>query len=288
MATNAPAALEWFANAWEHAIDTAEKRNDAATISGIVGDLAHRKSGGYHISRQDQPSTNYSVADCPPDSRGAADHASAVDMSMLPRDMVLVYGRLYASWADRNDPRLDHCRGINGTRDGKTAMRVDCQFHRTESATSDHLWHVHLEVLRQYNNDMTTMNDILSVIVGAPYGRATAAPVDARTQEDRMYHEPIPVGPGAGVQLAFPFDTNDNPAMSIATDTGPGGRAKATWRVAKHKGPGWTVVSVTTGTQDARRTDVPLEHGTDRVSIVRVAMDKDDPCDTRASVLCWW
>jgi len=70
MATVATPAMTQFAADWEHAIDSAAKRNDAATRSGIVGDAAHRARGGYHISREDQPSSNYSVSEYAIDRQG--------------------------------------------------------------------------------------------------------------------------------------------------------------------------------------------------------------------------
>lgn len=167
MATLEPPRLRGFAAAWEAAIDSAARRDDAATFAGIVGDLAHRREGGYHISREDQPDpNNYSVADCPEDREGRSDLASAVDITMDPGDMTLVTGRLYRSWRDAYDPRLNVCRGINGTLDGQNAIRFDCQFATLESATDDHLWHVHMEFLRKYADDSTAHGGVLSVIVG--------------------------------------------------------------------------------------------------------------------------
>src|SRR5687767_6586160 len=98
-----------FARRWEQAIDSAERRDDAATFSGIVGDLAHRREGGYHISREDQPADNYSCV-LPEDREGSSNWAAGVDMSMIPKDMALVTGRLLASAKDQGDPRLNCCR----------------------------------------------------------------------------------------------------------------------------------------------------------------------------------
>lgn len=165
MTTLEPAALRRLVDRWEAGIDSAEKRNDAATFSGIVGDAAHRRDGGYHISREDQPASNYSVADYPQDRQGPSNLAAAVDMNMIEKDMRLVFGRLYRSFKDRNDPRLNHVRGINGTLDGQSAIRIDCQAGTEEPSSSDHTWHIHLEVLRQYVEDDQTMTDILSIIL---------------------------------------------------------------------------------------------------------------------------
>jgi len=146
--------------------------------------------------------------------------------------------------------------------------------------SSNDTGHIHISARTDYANRHTTYD---------PIANAQTPRLAAGTQEDRVIHEPIPLGRGASVELAFPFGASDNPGMSIATDTGPSGRTKAQWRVAKHKGGGaWAVVLVTTDTTDARRLDVALEHGTDRVTVTRNPIDATDACDTLASVLGWW
>ncbi|MEV6526896.1 peptidoglycan-binding domain-containing protein [Longispora sp. NPDC051575] len=168
MATIPTPNMQKFAADFERAIDTAEGRNDAATFSGIVGDVAHRREGGYHISREDQPNPgNYSVQ-LGPDREGASNWASAVDMSMMQRDMWLVTARLLASAKDPNDPRLDSVREFYGTLDGRTVTGWDCYNGRPSSSDSSHLWHVHISFLRKYANDAAAMAAVLSVIVGQP------------------------------------------------------------------------------------------------------------------------
>jgi hypothetical protein len=168
MVTLAPEALAWLAREWEHGIDTARARNDAATFSGIVGDAQHRAEGGYHISREDQPATNYSISDFSDDREGSSNLAAAVDMTMDREAMVMVTGRLAAAWSVR-DPRLANVRAFNGTLDGVNACRWDAANdpNVTTWADSTHLWHVHLEVFRKYADDVETARNILSVILGA-------------------------------------------------------------------------------------------------------------------------
>lgn len=109
------------------------------------------------------------------------------------------------------------------------------------------------------------------------------------SEEERMYPQHIPTGAGERVVLLFPYADGDHPGFSIGTDTGASGRTKAAWRVAAHKvGAGWSVSAVITDSQDDRRKDVPLQAGTDRVSITRVPVDSTDPCDVPASALAWW
>lgn len=180
MATIAYAPTRWLAQEWERTIDGAAKRNDAATQSGIVGDAAHRRDGGYHISREDQPGDNYSVAQYAADRYGPSDAAAAVDMTMKRDGMVTVTKRLLAA-AKARDPRLvPYVRAFNGTTNGTTAIRVEVQTFGLFSATVDHVWHVHLEIHRKYVNNMAAMRAILSVIAGEALGawkaRTTPAP----------------------------------------------------------------------------------------------------------------
>jgi hypothetical protein len=110
-----------------------------------------------------------------------------------------------------------------------------------------------------------------------------------RTEEDRMYALTVPTGPAAQFVLALPYGNADNPAFSIATDTGPGGRTSARWRVAVHvAGGAWSVFTVDTDSTDAARHDVVLPKRTDRASIQRVPVDATDPCTVPATVLAWW
>ena len=169
MATLASKEMVWFSLEWEKGIDSAFRREDAATQAGIVGDLAHRLSGGYHISREDQPGSNYSIAQFGDDRLGRADLASAVDMTMDPTAMVTVTRRLVDAW-HREDPRLSNVRGFNGTLDGRSGIRKDASNpdpRATDYSDSTHTWHVHLEFFRRYADDLKTMQDVLSVILGS-------------------------------------------------------------------------------------------------------------------------
>jgi hypothetical protein len=158
VATLAPAALRWLAQQWDAAIPSAQN-------SGIVGDLAHAREGGYHISREDQPSSNYSCV-LPEDRRGPSNLAAAIDETMNERDMALVSRRLLNSAKDQNDPRLNWCRAFNGWLGSGEAFRYDTYHQHQLWATPDHKWHVHLEVLREHVNNMQAMRDILSVVRG--------------------------------------------------------------------------------------------------------------------------
>lgn len=161
MATIAYAPTRWLAQEWERAIPSAK-------VSGIVGDLAHKLRGGYHISREDQPSWNFSVAQFLADRRGPSDGSSAIDMNMSTAQMIIVTTRLHAA-VKRRDPRIvKYVRAFNGTLNGKTAIRVEVKSGTVHWATPDHLWHVHLELYREFLNNMTAARAVLSVIKGEP------------------------------------------------------------------------------------------------------------------------
>lgn len=165
MTTKAYPATKWLAAKWDAAIPSAR-------LSGIVGDAAHARDGGYHISRQDQPSWNYSVADYSLDRLGPSDAAAAVDMTMNTSDMIRVSRRLAAAAANKSDPRLlGKVRAFNGTFNGRSAIRIEVRQYNGRgagvySATADHLWHVHLEIHRRYVNSQSVMDGIYSVIRG--------------------------------------------------------------------------------------------------------------------------
>lgn len=138
----------------------------SAVLSGIVGDTAHKARGGYHISREDQPSTNYSVirADDKP-GNGPSDRAAAIDMTLSTADIIKCHTQLRAFWK-ANDPRLKYINAWNGWDGQGDAGRYDVVKHTIETASSDHKWHIHLEVRRKYVNDTTAQKAILSLLRG--------------------------------------------------------------------------------------------------------------------------
>jgi hypothetical protein len=159
MATLSTTSLNWLANQWED-------QYKSAVLSGIVGDLAHKARGGYHISRQDQGSGNYSVTR-PDDKLGPSDRAAAIDMTMSTADMKKCHVRLRDIWKNRaNDPRMKYINAWNGWDGVGGAGRYDVVKGTVGTATPDHKWHIHLEIRRRYVNDMTAMKAILSMLKG--------------------------------------------------------------------------------------------------------------------------
>ncbi len=178
MTTLSTTSLNWLAAEWE-------KLYKSAVLSGIVGDLAHKARGGYHISREDQPKTNYSVirADDKP-GNGPNDRAAAIDMTMSTADIKTCHIRLRESWKNRaNDPRWKYINAWNGWDGVGSAGRYDVITGNVSTATADHKWHIHLEIRRKYVNDMVAMRAILSLLKGEPY-KAPTTPAPATGDDD--------------------------------------------------------------------------------------------------------
>ncbi len=155
MTTLSTTSLNWLADEWE-------KVYGSAVLSGIVGDLAHAARGGYHISRQDQSSSNYSVTR-PDDKLGPSDRAAAIDMTMSTSDIIKCHKRLREFWKN-NDPRLKYINAWNGWDGEGDAGRYDVVKRTVTTASPDHKWHIHLEIRRRYVNDMNAMKAILSLL----------------------------------------------------------------------------------------------------------------------------
>lgn len=196
MSTIATPAMRAFADSWENALPS-------AVLSGIVGDRAHQAEGGYHISREDQSSDNYSVQ-LAEDRAGQSNWASAVDMNHNPAEMRLVTQRLINSADDQNDPRLNYCREFYGTVDGRTVVGRDTYYGRFADSDDSHLWHVHISFLRKYANDPAAMAAVLSVIRGEPFGSTTPATPGGSTMSDYTpFGRPAVVGDrGDSVMIA--------------------------------------------------------------------------------------
>lgn len=235
MATLSTTNLNWLAGKWEDSYSS-------AVLSGIVGDLAHKARGGYHISRQDQPSGNYSVIR--PDDKpgnGPSDRAAAIDMTMSTADIIKCHKRLREIWKNRaDDPRMKYINAWNGWDGEGDAGRYDVVKGTIDTATSDHKWHIHLEIRRKYVNDMSAMEAILSMLRGESltvYRGESATPVPPQqTEEDEDMNLDDNLYPGTASEswtnrygntpatvrnaIAFAaFDANDAEKLAGAVNT---------------------------------------------------------------------
>lgn len=163
MATGTTPVLTEGADFWEDCYDS-------AVCSGIVGDLAHRQRGGYHISIEDQPNTNFSVIrvdDKAPPGDWPRDKAAAIDMNLALPDMKVCHARFKAVWLNRhNDPRAKFFNVWNGWDGNGSAGRYNFVTGTIQEATSDHKWHIHLEIRRRYVNSREMLRALKSIVSG--------------------------------------------------------------------------------------------------------------------------
>jgi hypothetical protein len=162
MTTKATSLLLNVAYRWEEVYAT-------AAFSGIVGDLAHTLTGGYHISIEDQSPTNYSVVrpdDKAPPGSWSRIHATALDMSMGKADMILSTRRWMVVWSDRTDPRRKYFNAFNGWTGSGNAQRWDFVANTVQTSTNDHQTHQHTEIRRRYWNDPVAHQAAISIARG--------------------------------------------------------------------------------------------------------------------------
>lgn len=177
----APFIANGVVSAWED-------EYPSATFSGIVGDPAHMRTGGYHVSIEDQSSTNYSVIrpdDKAPPGTWSRKHATALDMSMNKADMIKSTRRWMAVWADPTDPRRKFFNGFNGWLGTGDAQRWDFVTNKVQRSTNDHQWHQHTEKRRKYWNDPQADRAMISIARGQTKEQWIAQ--ESSGQGDEMY-----------------------------------------------------------------------------------------------------
>jgi hypothetical protein len=205
----------WLAAEWEKAIPS-------AVFSGIVGDAAH--SWGYHRAAIEIGKSDYSrQLPGDRDEDGIDMYAAdAIDMSMSTADMKLVTRRIYDSWRDPKDRRLNYWRECIGTLDGVNVTYMDTQTGSQGTADDSHLWHVHAGGLRINAHNLDAMKALLSIVTGEPYV------YPAKTaRRKRMLHGVIEKGFGADKtgRLSAPTieDPNKDVVTSISCEVANGG-----------------------------------------------------------------
>lgn len=180
MATLSTTLLRSIAVAWE-------KQYVTGVNSGIIGDVAHALEGGYHISIQDQPSTNYSVTrsdDKAPPGTWPRNMSAAIDQSMSKADMIICYKRVHKVWADHSDTRRKFFNAFNvwdGTGD---AVRLDFVTNASSKANSTHTWHTHGELRRRYVNDPQAGRAWLSMTGGQTHAKWVAQEAPPPKEEE--------------------------------------------------------------------------------------------------------
>lgn len=193
MSTLAPSLLKQASVEWDH-------HYASAVFSGIVGDQAHMRRGGYHVSLEDQPYTNnYSavgVDDAAPPGNWRRDLATALDMSMSKSDMALSASRWAAVYHDQSDPRRKYFRGFQGWTGTGSAQRWDFVKNTITDTTRDHEWHQHTEVLRRYAEDPMMYEAMISISSGE--SKATWIAKWGGGEVPAPAPTPVPRPPGGG------------------------------------------------------------------------------------------
>ncbi|WP_345074142.1 hypothetical protein [Phytohabitans flavus] len=147
--------------------------------SALLGGVYAAKPG-YHNYRNALPSSDYSVRDVAADRQGSGVMAAALDLSLSDAAMRKYTGRLDSAARSR-DPRLYTPRGpvlreFIGTKDGRNVycyvltggrpLGVGADAGPDPGRDETHLWHIHLSIIRQFCEDWSALDGVLSVLRG--------------------------------------------------------------------------------------------------------------------------
>lgn len=128
---------------------------------------------GYHNTRGNLPSYDYSVCDDPPDQDGPPDKAAAIDWTFPDAqggdyDRIARYTvRLLDSAQDPDDPRLNGWREFYGNADDDSYVEGwDIRYGCAATSDSSHLWHIHLSECRDQTTSQKNKEALLSVLKG--------------------------------------------------------------------------------------------------------------------------
>jgi hypothetical protein len=256
---------------------------DRIESSALLGGIYAAKPG-YHNYRNALPSSDYSVRDLIADRRGSGIKASAIDLSLSDAAMRKYTGRLDAAARSR-DPRLYSPRGpvlreFIGTKDNRTVycyvlvggrpLGVGADAGPDPGRDSTHLWHIHLSIIRQFCEDWSALDGVLSVLRGE-----SLAAWQGRSEYNEMT-------PQQAQQLR---DAHYTTSVAIPNPTGEG-------RVPLHVWAGWmtgavkALASAVGGVDEATRAQLQqdltsLQAGIDAVpeQVVQAFGPADEPED---------
>lgn len=150
---------------------------------------------GYHNTRANNSSTDYSVRDAI-DKQGPSDKAAAIDWTFRSAQAgnyanINKYFSRFMTAARARDPRLFGWREGQGNEDvDKTAEGWDIRYHRSENPSGTHAWHCHFSEDRAYVESLDNKKALLSVLKGETLEQFLAAGgvlIDGAT---------VPSGPG--------------------------------------------------------------------------------------------
>jgi len=152
---------------------------DRLEPSALLGGVYAAKPG-YHNYRNALSSSDYSVRDLVADRQGSGVRASAIDLSLSDSAMRRYTGRLDSAARSR-DPRLYSPHGpvlreFIGTKDNRSVycyvlvggrpLGVGADAGPDPGRDETHLWHVHLSIIRQFCEDWSALDGVLSVLRG--------------------------------------------------------------------------------------------------------------------------
>jgi hypothetical protein len=208
---------------------------DRIESSALLGGVYAAKPG-YHNYRNALPSSDYSVRDVGADRRGSGIKASAIDLSLSDSAMRRYTGRLDSAARSR-DPRLYTPRGpvlreFIGTKDSRSVycyvlvagrpLGVGADAGPDPGRDETHLWHIHLSIIRQFCEDWSALDGVLSVLRGE-----SLAAWQGRSEYNEMT-------PQQAQQLR---DAHYTTSVAIPNPTGEG-------RVPLHVWAGWMTDAV--------------------------------------------
>lgn len=233
----------------------------AGNAVGVVGDGAHRRTGGYHegvdvlrsIGRfhpraaPGDRGEDYSARTAR-DRRGLTDDASAMDIGddwpKGGRKAWLRFNNLLIAELRANDPRLAAIRGVNYTPDGQQRLRVDRERGWQQQSSTDTVTiHTHVELYRDTEGGRGALHARLlqlahQAIYGTDGGDFLMA-LDEQTQRNVAYTLlaiPDPNGGTSRVPLHVWCAVQDRALDAIAAKVGLDGAELAAIRQAALEG----------------------------------------------------